>query len=72
MHEWAEIGDASHSLNYKPLDDITFDSIKIDGFEYSQSEGIIRDEHGIIKPLAIGEIYQYQILGDEITWLNIT
>lgn len=68
MHRYAEIGNASHDISYKPKDNMNYKRINISGFACDESGNIVEDIHGIINPLPIGKISKYEVSNDPITW----
>jgi len=69
MHAYAEVGNASHDISYKPKDNLLYDRIHISGFQCDEFGNIVEDKHGIIKPLPIGKTSRYEISGDPISWV---
>ena len=57
MDVYSESGGASHEGIYKPPVDYDFlKNIHIDGLEYDNDANILRDDHGIFRPLPIGKV----------------
>lgn len=74
MHEFAEKGYAAHSI-YKPSEKLKCSSsICFEGFKYQINEDktceLLLDNHGIIKPIAIGSVEKNILENDPIDWLD--